>query len=74
MSPKGGKRAGAGRKRLQPDEKGVTVAFVLPPELVTRLDALAGRENKSRSAVLVEILRRSFGLAEMLRGSFGAEK
>jgi predicted DNA-binding protein len=74
MSPKGGKRPGAGRKRLQPDEKGVTVAFVLPPELVTRLDALAGAEGKSRSTVLVEILRRSLGFAEMLKVSFGGGK
>jgi len=57
---RGGKREGAGRKRLEP-EKRLTISAAFPPDLVAKIDALAKAEGKSRSSVLVELIRRALG-------------
>jgi hypothetical protein len=56
----GGKREGAGRKRLE-SEKRITISAVFPPDLVVKIDALAKAESKSRSSILVELIRKALG-------------
>ena len=53
----GGKRDGAGRKRLPQSEKHITISAALAPDLVEKLDAKAKAEGKSRSRLLADIIK-----------------
>ncbi|MBU6429075.1 MAG: hypothetical protein KGR26_08710, partial [Cyanobacteria bacterium REEB65] len=67
MTPRGGKREGAGRKP-KPEERGVPVTFWLPPETKTWLDQMTKNLGTgSRSKVLV-------GAIETLRGGHEARQ
>lgn len=55
---RGGKRNGSGRKMLGP-EKRITISAVFPPDLVEQLDAMAKADNKSRSSLLVDLIRKA---------------
>jgi hypothetical protein len=53
----GGKRAGAGRKPIDPDDKAVVVAVSLPGELVAQLDERREKEGWNRSQAVAEAIR-----------------
>ncbi len=50
---KGGKRKGAGRPALKPEERPVDVSLRLPRDLVEKLDAMEG----SRAKLITEACR-----------------
>lgn len=54
----GGKREGAGRKALG-DQKTKSFSVSLPPDLLEKVDALATATGKSRSATIVDLVRRA---------------
>ena len=56
----GGKREGSGRKALG-SSPAVGVTVNLPPEILERIDAIAKAENKSRSKVILDIIRSELG-------------
>ncbi len=53
----GGKRAGAGRKPLDPGEPTTTIAVTMPTGLVERLDAVAEQKGWSRSRAVREAVQ-----------------
>lgn len=53
----GGKRAGAGRKLMDPDERTTTVAVTLPMGLLEHLDAVAERKGWNRSQAVREAVQ-----------------
>ena len=57
MSPRGGSRPGAGRKSLIPQKNAVNICLSVEPALLARLDRIVKEAGKSRSAVVVELLR-----------------
>lgn len=57
----GGRREGAGRKRLPPEERTVPVAVSMPRWLRDKLRKKAG-EDASVSALVVAALRRVYSL------------
>lgn len=56
---RGGKREGAGRKPVSPDEKNVTVALSLPPAVVESLDAYAQSKGLSRSKAAASLIEKA---------------
>lgn len=52
---RGGKRPGAGRPELPPEEKKVAVSILLPPDLLTELDYMEGSR-----ATLIEKACRAY--------------
>lgn len=55
--PHGGKRAGAGRKPVNPEGRTVVVAATVPEELVDQLNALAAKRDWNRSQAVTEAIR-----------------
>lgn len=53
----GGKREGAGRKALG-KQKSVSVSVATPPDLLEQIDAIAAAQKKSRSSVMVDLIRK----------------
>ena len=53
----GGKRAGAGRKPMDPDERTTVIAVTMPMELLERLDAVAERQRWNRSQAVREAIQ-----------------
>jgi Ribbon-helix-helix protein, copG family len=53
----GGKRAGAGRKPIDPKSQSVTIALSLPESLLERLDAVAAKHNWNRAEAVREAIR-----------------
>jgi hypothetical protein len=53
-STRGGARPRAGRKRMKPEDKMVSISFALHPELLERIDERRHQEEVGRS----ELLRR----------------
>jgi len=53
----GGKRTGAGRKPMDPDERTTTVAVTMPTGLVERLDAVAEQQGWNRSEAVREAVQ-----------------
>ena len=65
MTPAGGKRPGAGRRRLDPQGgKAVTIAIALSPALVAVITARAKEAGISRSLFISEILRAALDPGE----------
>ena len=54
---RGGKRAGAGRKPINPDDPTTTIAVTMPTGLVERLDAVAERRGWNRSRAVREAVQ-----------------
>lgn len=57
----GGKRKGAGRKPIDPNDKAVVVAVSLPSELVAQLDELRETKGWNRSQAVAEAIRGLLG-------------
>ena len=55
--PHGGRREGAGRPPMNPDEKARVVAVTVPGELADRLDAYAAKMSWNRSQAVTEAIR-----------------
>ncbi len=53
----GGKRAGAGRKPMDPEERTATIAVTMPTGLIERLDAVAERQGWNRSEAVREAVQ-----------------
>ena len=53
MDMKGGRREGAGRPALKPEEKPIDISLRLPRDLVEKLDAMKG----SRAKLIIEACR-----------------
>jgi hypothetical protein len=53
----GGKRKGAGRKPVDPDEKALLVSVTVPAKLVTQLDELREKRGWNRSQAVTEAIR-----------------
>ena len=53
----GGKREGAGRKPINPDESTATIAVKLPTGLLERLDAVAEQQGWNRSEAVREAVQ-----------------
>jgi metal-responsive CopG/Arc/MetJ family transcriptional regulator len=64
MSPHGGRRSGAGRKLLPPEEKSVRVQIVFAPDLLEKVDAAATAAKKSRSQFVTDIIRAALETPE----------
>jgi hypothetical protein len=60
-SQHGGKRAGAGRKPIDPDARTVVLAVSVPGSLLERLDALAAKRGWNRSKAVREAIRGLLG-------------
>ena len=54
---RGGKRAGAGRKPINPDDPTTTIAVTMPTGLVERLDAVAEQQGWNRSEAVREAVQ-----------------
>ena len=57
----GGKREGAGRKPIDPNDKAVVVAVSVPGDLVAQLDELREKEGWTRSHAVAEAIRGLLG-------------
>lgn len=66
MTPRGGKRKGAGRHRLS-KERRIAVGLSLPPSVVVALDREAARAEMSRSQKAAALLTRALSLAKRAR-------
>jgi hypothetical protein len=53
----GGKREGAGRKPVAPEEKAITIAVSIHAGLVERLDAVAEQNGWNRSQAVREAVQ-----------------
>jgi len=53
----GGKRAGSGRKPINPDDPTTIIAVTMPTGLVERLDAVAERHGWNRSEAVREAVQ-----------------
>ena len=53
----GGKRAGSGRKPMDPEERTTTIAVTMPTGLVKRLDAVAEQQGWNRSEAVREAVQ-----------------
>ena len=53
----GGKRAGSGRKPMDPDERTTTIAVTMPTGLIERLDAVAEQKGWNRSRAVREAVQ-----------------
>ena len=53
----GGKRAGAGRPAMDPEERTTTIAVSMPTRLVERLDAVAEQQGWNRSEAVREAVQ-----------------
>lgn len=53
----GGRRAGAGRKSIDPNDATIAVVVAVPQGLVERLDAVAQRRGWNRSEAVREAIR-----------------
>jgi hypothetical protein len=53
----GGKRAGSGRKPIDPDSQTVKIAFNIPESLLERLDALAAKRGWNRAQAVREAIQ-----------------
>ncbi len=53
----GGRRDGAGARKLEPDQKQQVVSFTLSPRTVAKLAALAKETGQSRSKLADQALR-----------------
>ena len=60
MSPKGGKREGAGRKRKYPDEKVLPRSYGIPDSIDAEIKRRAKKQGKNASEIVVGVLRRAF--------------
>jgi hypothetical protein len=59
----GGKRPGAGRKRIRPESIRQTIAFSLPPHLIDHLKTEAARRGISRSELVTILLQKNLTLS-----------
>jgi hypothetical protein len=59
----GGKRPGAGRKRLRPEHTRQTIAFSLPPHLINYLKTEAAQRGISRSELVTLLLQKNLTLS-----------
>jgi metal-responsive CopG/Arc/MetJ family transcriptional regulator len=50
--PRGGKRAGAGTRKLPKSEKQQVISVSLPPKTLTKLNQYAKKQKKSRSWIV----------------------
>jgi len=57
VKPHGGKRAGSGRKPINPEGKTKVVAASVPVGLVERLDQFAEKRQWNRSEAITEAIR-----------------
>jgi hypothetical protein len=57
----GGKRAGAGRKPIDPNDRAIVVAVTVPSELVVELDELREKRGWNRSQAVTEAIRGLLG-------------
>ena len=53
----GGKRSGAGRKPINPDDATTTISMTMPTGLVERLDAIAQQRGWNRSEAIREAIQ-----------------
>ena len=59
---RGGKRGGAGRKRMAPEAKRRKCTWTISPAVCDALEALAKKEGITESALVDRLLRGALGL------------
>jgi hypothetical protein len=62
LMPRGGYRPGAGAKPLPPGQRTRIISVTLRPSTLSRLDAVAQAQGRSRSAILNELINEHLRL------------
>ena len=61
-STTGGAREGAGRPKLEKDLKRKFTSVSLCPEVVSKLNEIAEKENKRKGQISIELLKKHFNV------------